>query len=130
MPPREYKFDTTICKCPLLNPSKQFLNHFSPQAEIASEIGLFRNLRRFYFQGHHGAVTNEERTTMIKGTKALAEACGQLTMVVNLAWAWELPYVVARISRSENGEVVGVDLGKNYYGVQRGNEDEAFPQSC
>lgn len=113
----------------LLNPRKQFLTS-SRQAEIASEIGLFRNLRRFYFQGDQGTVTDEKRTIMIEGTKALAEACGQLTMVVNLAWAWELPYEAARITRSENGEVIGVDLGKCYYGVQIGNEDEAFPQSC
>jgi len=67
---------------------------------------------------------------MITSTKALAEACGQLTMVVDIASGGELPYVVARISRGEHGEVAGVDLGGIYYGMQIGNEDEAFAQSC
>jgi hypothetical protein len=65
---------------------------------------------------------------MIMSTKALAEACGQLTMVVDIASGWELPFVVARISRGEKGEVTSIDFGEIYYGVQIGSEDEAFPQ--
>jgi hypothetical protein len=106
------------------------LNCSVTQVEIASEISQFRNLRRFYFGGPCRYFTEEDRVAMITSAKALAEACGKLTTVVDLAWGWDLPYIVAKISRNENGEVASVDLGHNYYGVQIGNEDEAFPQSC
>jgi len=125
LPPRGASHAREICKTTPPLTHEKSLNLPSFQAEIASEIGRFQNLRRFYFQGPSDELTDEGRTAMITSTKAVAEACGQLTMVVDIAW--EPRYVVARISRGENGEVASVDLGEIHYGMQIGNEDEAFP---
>jgi len=46
-------------------------------------------------------------------------------MIVNTN-SVNLPYVAARISRTESGEVWSVDVGSGY-GMQIGSEDEAFP---
>jgi len=95
-----------------------------PQAKIASEIAGLSKLRRFYHNGPD-ELTDEEREAIISNARTLGEACNGLTMIVNTN-SVNLPYVAARISRTESGEVWSVDVGSGY-GMQIGSEDEAFP---
>jgi hypothetical protein len=46
-------------------------------------------------------------------------------MIVNTN-SVNLPYLAARISRTESGEVHSVNVGSGF-GMQIGSEDEAFP---
>lgn len=69
---------------------------------------------------------DEERETFISNAQILAEACSELTAVVDTTNS-NPPFITARIRRGEAGEIVKVDLG-TWYGMHIGNDDEAFPQ--
>jgi len=55
----------------------------------------------------------------------LGGVCSGLDTVVDL-YELELPYLLARILRNKNGVVSSIVIGEGY-GMQIGNEDEAFP---
>ena len=101
------------------------------KANIASEIAGLSKLKRFYYSGPLRFLTDfteEEVEALASHTKILAEACGELTAVVDTLGSFNLPFVTARILRDEGGRVVKVDVGTGY-GMHFGNDDEAFPQS-
>jgi hypothetical protein len=97
-------------------------NH--PQAKIASDLACLSKIRRIYYTGPDQS-TDKEPGAVLSNARTLAEACNGLSMIVNTG-SVNIPYVVARISRTESGEVRSIDAGSGY-GMQIGNEDEAFP---
>lgn len=118
----------------------KFVSSFSPggpsvpfshdlKADAASEIGGLSKLKRLYYGG---LIESRERPTLkdedalVSYTKTLAEACGQLTTVVNTTFGFR-PYVASRILRDSKGRLVKVDLGTGV-GMHFGNDDQAFPR--
>jgi len=81
-------------------------------------------VKTLYYNGPD-ELKDEEREAVISNARTLAEACNGLARIVNTS-SINLPYVTARISRTESGEVWSVDVGSRY-GMQIGSEDEAFP---
>jgi hypothetical protein len=88
---------------------------------MSSKIARLSKLRRLYCTG----LNPDGYEAFISRARTLAEACSDLTMIVNMDSIY-LPYSVARISRTETGEVRSIDLGRGY-GMQIGSENEAFP---
>jgi len=85
-------------------------------------MAQFSKLHRFYYRGIHPG--NDD--VLAENSKTLAEICRGLTVVVDVCYH-QLPYVAARISRDQNGDVSNVIIGEGY-GVQIGHDTEAFPK--
>jgi hypothetical protein len=88
----------------------------------------FPRLKHLYYEAYYAnleALTEEERNTFASEARDLARAVPGLMSITNVG-TQNLPYLSARISRRENGEFAGAEVGKGY-GMKIGYDDEAFP---
>lgn len=96
--------------------------------KIASDFAEFSQLKRFYHHGTNASLSymkDKEREVFISNARILAEACCELTVVIDTSND-NPPFVAARIHRGEGGEIIKVDLGTGY-GLHIGHDHEAFP---
>ncbi|KAF9532549.1 hypothetical protein CPB83DRAFT_846963 [Crepidotus variabilis] len=98
-------------------------------SKMTEDLNGFPNLKRLYYSGPlHSSiemVPNEELDMFAKEATALVRAVPSLDSVTHAGISY-LPYLTARTKRGEDGEVVGVDVGKGY-GMVVGFDEEAFP---
>jgi hypothetical protein len=95
---------------------------------IADDLNKFQHLKRLYYGEYYGSLENfteEERKIFASRARDLAEAVPGLTSITHVNNTY-LPYLAAKISRGESGELVGVEVGRGY-GMNIGYDDEAFP---
>ncbi|KJA17067.1 hypothetical protein HYPSUDRAFT_206522 [Hypholoma sublateritium FD-334 SS-4] len=95
---------------------------------VSDDLNGFPRLKHLYYEEYYaslGALTEEERNTFASQAQDLAQAVPGLVSITNVDTT-NLPYLTARISRRENGEVAGTVVGKGY-GMKIGYDDEAFP---
>ena len=71
-------------------------------------------------------IANVNREALITNARTLAKVCSGLSMIIDTS-ADELPYMVARILRTEVGEVSSVDV-RSGFSMQIGSEDDPFPE--
>ena len=88
----------------------------------------FLRLKCFYYEEYYDnfeSLTEEERKIFASQARDLAEAVPGLTSITNVSTSY-LPYLTAKISRGESGELVGIEVGRGF-GMKIGYDDEAFP---
>jgi hypothetical protein len=91
-------------------------------------LNCFLRLKRLYFEEYYNnleGLTEEERKIFASQARDLAEAVPGLTSITHVSTT-NLPYLTAKISRGESGELVGVEVVRGY-GMTVGYDDEAFP---
>ena len=91
-------------------------------------MNSFLRLKRLYYDVYYDgleSIAEEEREIFASQARDLAEAVPGLTSITNAGTLY-LPYLNAKISRGESGELVGVEVGRGY-GMKIGYDDEAFP---
>ncbi|KAG6913709.1 hypothetical protein DXG01_004755 [Tephrocybe rancida] len=99
--------------------------------QIAGDLNGFICLKRLYHYDDYitpesGIIDiRDKRDIFASEVRNLAEAVPGLVSITNMATRG-LPYMAARITRGEDGEVIGVQVG-NGYGMKIGHEDDAFP---
>jgi len=111
---------------PIRRPNE--LSNVLDQVSIADDLNGFPRLKHLYYEEYYTsleALTEEERNTFASQARDLAQAVPRLMSITNVNTP-KLPYLTARISRKENGEVAGAKVGKGY-GMKIGYDDEAFP---
>ncbi|KAF8966811.1 hypothetical protein BDZ97DRAFT_603489 [Flammula alnicola] len=104
------------------------LFQLSKFVSIADDLNGFPHLKHLYYEAYYAnleALTEEERNNFASQARDLAQAVPGLVSITNVDTP-NLPYLTAKISRKENGEVAGVEVGKGY-GMKIGYDDQAFP---
>jgi len=87
-------------------------------------MALFKNLKRFYYQGSKDKLS--DRRTVDPHIRELAAACVSLEAVseINMKSTSSLN---ARLRRNVDGEVCEIEFRERYgFDFEFGNEDEAF----
>ncbi|KAG6915215.1 hypothetical protein DXG01_012686 [Tephrocybe rancida] len=111
------------------------LSRLPELVKIAGDLNGFAHLKYLYHQDSYITVESgiidihSKRDTFASQATSLAENVPGLVSITNVATTSNhLPYMTAKITRGENGEVTSVEVG-NGYGMKIGYDDAAFPQA-